>query len=52
MEVIGRDPDRLRDCYGDLFRWAFDTPSPVAKEVSESARYGSLELITTEDGTV
>jgi uncharacterized protein len=51
FEVIGRNPDQLRRYYGDLFDWTFDTPSPVAKEVSEADSYGFIELITTGDGT-
>jgi predicted enzyme related to lactoylglutathione lyase len=50
FEVIGKDPQRLRDYFGDLFGWQFDTPSPVAPEVSEPASYGFVDLITTEDG--
>jgi predicted enzyme related to lactoylglutathione lyase len=51
FEVIGRDPERLRSYFGQLFGWRFDTPSPVAKEVSEPESYGFLDLITSEDGT-
>jgi predicted enzyme related to lactoylglutathione lyase len=51
FEVIGSDPDGLRRYYGDLFGWTFDTPSPVASEVSEPGRYGFLDLLTTDDGT-
>jgi uncharacterized protein len=51
FEVIGRNPDELRRYYGDLFGWTFDTPSPVAKEVSDPDGYGFLDLITTDDGT-
>jgi predicted enzyme related to lactoylglutathione lyase len=51
FEVIGRNPDQLRRYYGDLFGWSFDTPSPVATEVSDADSYGFLDLITTEDGT-
>jgi predicted enzyme related to lactoylglutathione lyase len=51
FEIIGRDPEKLRGYYGDLFGWEFDTPSPVAKEVSEPGSYGFLDLITSEDGT-
>ena len=51
FEVIGRNPDQLRRYYGDLFGWAFDTPSPVAKEVSDPDDYGFLELINAEDGS-
>lgn len=51
FEIIGNDPDRLRRYYGDLFGWSFDTPSPVAPEVSEPDRYGFLDLVTSDDGT-
>ena len=50
FEVIGKDPDRLRGYYGDLFGWTFATPSPVAREVSDPHSYGFIELITSEDG--
>ena len=40
FEIIGTDPQGLRDYYGRLFGWAFDTPSPVAEEVSEPSSYG------------
>ena len=50
-EIIGNDPDKLRSYYGELFGWEFDTPSPVAPEVSEPESYGFLDLITSEDGT-
>ncbi len=51
FEVIGKDPDRLRAYFGELFGWQFDTPSPVAAEVSEPGRSGFLDLIATADGT-
>jgi uncharacterized protein len=51
FEVIGKDPPRLRRYYGDLFGWEFDTPSPVAQEVSEQDNYGFLDLLTSDDGT-
>ena len=51
FEVIGSDPEQLRSYYGDLFGWDFDTPSPVAREVSDPERYGFLDRITSEDGT-
>jgi uncharacterized protein len=50
FEIIGTDPEKLRAYYGDLFGWGFDTPSPVAHEVSEPQSYGFLDLITSEDG--
>jgi uncharacterized protein len=51
FEIIGIDPEKLRGYYGDLFGWEFDTPSPVAQEVSEPQSYGFLNLLTAEDGT-
>jgi predicted enzyme related to lactoylglutathione lyase len=51
FEVIGRDPARLSRFFGELFGWEFDTPSPVAPEVSEAQSYGFLDLVTAPDGT-
>jgi uncharacterized protein len=51
FEVIGKDPDRLRGYFGELFGWQFDTPSPVAAEVSDPDSYGFLDLVATADGT-
>ena len=51
FEVIGKDPIRLREYFGELFGWEFDVPSPVAQEVSEPTNYGFLDLVTSEDGT-
>jgi predicted enzyme related to lactoylglutathione lyase len=39
-EIIGRDPERLRAYFGELFGWHFDTSSPVAEAVSEPDNYG------------
>jgi predicted enzyme related to lactoylglutathione lyase len=41
FEIIGNDPEELRGYYGELFGWEFDTPSPVAREVSEPESYRS-----------
>ena len=51
FEVIGTNPEQLRSYYSDLFGWNFDTPSPVAREVSDVDSYGFIELVTAEDGT-
>jgi predicted enzyme related to lactoylglutathione lyase len=40
FEVIGKDGDKLRDYYGELFGWQFDTDNPMD--------YG----IVTRDGNV
>ncbi|HEX4691188.1 MAG TPA: VOC family protein [Solirubrobacteraceae bacterium] len=43
FEIIGSDPAGLRDYYGELFGWAFDTSGPVAEPVSEAGDYGFVE---------
>ena len=51
FEVIGKDPAGLRDYYGELFGWEFDTSSPVSEAVSEPMNYGFVDGSTTSDGT-
>ena len=51
FEVIGKDPAGLRDYYGELFGWEFDTSSPVSEAVSEPMNYGFVDGNTTSDGT-
>ena len=34
FEIIGADPERLRNYYGELFGWDFDTSGGVAESVS------------------
>jgi predicted enzyme related to lactoylglutathione lyase len=43
FEIIGREPERLRAYYGELFGWSFDTSGPVSAEVSEAGNYGFIE---------
>jgi predicted enzyme related to lactoylglutathione lyase len=50
FEIAGRDPERLRNYFGQLFDWSFDVPSPVAKEVSDPDSYGFLNLEVSDDG--
>ena len=50
FEIIGKDPERLRQYFGALFGWVFDTPSPVAIEISEQGSYGFLDLVNSADG--
>jgi predicted enzyme related to lactoylglutathione lyase len=50
FEVIGRDPQKLRSYYGDLFGWKFDTSAPVAEAVSRPDDYGFVNRNTTPDG--
>jgi len=41
FEIIGADPERLRDYYGELFGWDFDTSGGVA-ESCRVQKLGSL----------
>src|SRR5512143_4198324 len=50
FEIIGRDPEKLRSYYRDLFGWEHDTSSPVAEAVSQPGQYGFIERNTTPDG--
>lgn len=50
FEIIGNDPARLRDYYGKLFGWTFDTSGPVIASVSEAGNYGFVDRNTTSDG--
>jgi predicted enzyme related to lactoylglutathione lyase len=49
VEVIGRDPARLRAYYAALFGWDFATGGPVSAAVSEAGNYGFTE--ETSNGT-
>lgn len=50
FEIIGKDAPKLRNYYGELFGWQFDTNSPVAKDVSEAGNYGFIDRNVTPDG--
>lgn len=43
FEIIGKDPESLRNYYGELFDWQFDTSEPVADAISEPMNYGFVE---------
>lgn len=43
FEIIGSDPRGLRDYYGRLFGWTFDTSGPVAPSVSDEGEYGFVD---------
>jgi len=40
FEIIGSDPQRLRDYYGELFGWRFDLGGDAAPAVSGPGDYG------------
>ncbi|HKD74808.1 MAG TPA: VOC family protein [Ktedonobacterales bacterium] len=50
FEIIGRDPEQLRNFYGTLFGWTFDTGAPVAEAVSQAGNYGFVNRNTTSEG--
>ena len=50
VEVIGTDPAALRDYYGALFGWEFDTSGEVSGEVSVPDDYGFTDGNVTDDG--
>ncbi len=50
FEIIGTEPERLREYYGALFGWEFDTTPPVAEAVSQPSNYGFIDRNTTSDG--
>jgi predicted enzyme related to lactoylglutathione lyase len=51
FEIIGKDAEKLRSYYGDLFGWEFDTSAPVAEAISRQGNYGFINRYTTSDGT-
>lgn len=50
FEIIGKNPQRLRDYFGQLFGWQFNT-TPVAEAVSEPTNYGFVDRITAPEGS-
>jgi predicted enzyme related to lactoylglutathione lyase len=50
VEIIGRDPAKLRSYYADLFGWEYDTSALVSDTVSESTDYGFVDLPGTPAG--
>jgi uncharacterized protein len=51
FEIIGNDPAKLREYYGDLFGWEFHTGDAATEEVSQKGNYGFVDASTTGDGT-
>ena len=50
FEIIGKDPESLRNYFGELFGWRFDSSSPVAEAISEPSNYGFVDRVTAPDG--
>jgi predicted enzyme related to lactoylglutathione lyase len=51
FEIIGKNPENLRNYFGQLFGWSFDTSAQVAATVSEPSDYGFIDRPVTPDGT-
>ncbi|WP_020580274.1 VOC family protein [Actinopolymorpha alba] len=51
FEIIGKDPAKLRDYYGELFGWEFHTGDAASEAVSQPGNYGFVDGQTTGDGT-
>lgn len=51
FEIVGSAPDTLRDFYGDLFGWRFDTGDAVTGKVSRPGSYHFVDGNTTGDGS-
>ncbi|WXF90628.1 VOC family protein [Curtobacterium flaccumfaciens pv. flaccumfaciens] len=45
VELIGPDPDRLRDFYAALFGWDSPAGAPVAAAVSDQSSYSFLDPV-------
>jgi predicted enzyme related to lactoylglutathione lyase len=50
FEIIGRDPTKLRNYYGDLFGWEFQIRDAATKAISEPGDYGFVDESTTGGG--
>jgi hypothetical protein len=50
FEIIGTDPAQLRNYYGELFGWEFDTSGTVAEAVSQPGNYGFVAPGTAGNG--
>ena len=46
FEIIGRDPDRLRGYYAELFGWEYEVGDTVTASVSEPGSYGFIDVNT------
>jgi uncharacterized protein len=52
FEISGKDPEKLRQYYAQLFDWDFDTDSPVAPSVSEAGNYGFASIDNSIPGGI
>lgn len=50
FEIIGAAPDALRDYYGGLFGWEFNTGDAITEKVSQTGKYHFVDGSTTGEG--
>lgn len=50
MVLIGDDPAKLRDYYGELFGWTFQVGDAITENVSRPGMYGFVTGGTTGEG--
>jgi predicted enzyme related to lactoylglutathione lyase len=50
FEIIGANPDTLRDYYRELFGWTFNDNAPVAQAISEKGKYSFIDTMQRPDG--
>ena len=50
FEIIGRDPARLREYYGELFNWNFEVGDAASEAVSRRGEYGFVDGSTNGGG--
>jgi uncharacterized protein len=43
FEIIGRDPAKLRNYYGELFGWEFGVGDAATEQISAPGNYGFVE---------
>jgi predicted enzyme related to lactoylglutathione lyase len=50
FEIIGANPETLRDYYRELFGWTFNANAPVAQTISEKGKYSFIDTMKGPDG--
>jgi predicted enzyme related to lactoylglutathione lyase len=50
FEITGTAPDALRDYYGGLFGWQFNTGDAITEKVSQPGKYHFVDGSTTGEG--
>jgi uncharacterized protein len=50
FEIVGRDPEKLRSFYGELFGWEFEVGDAATEAVSRPGQYGFVQASPTGGG--